>query len=127
MNISMNGIAEDMAQMRESMQRMDANIQEMGNAVKQGNYGDSLLKMLNYCLIPSFFELRWACPIYLVNCHRNTHFAVQWDASTKRFYERKQRKTNRIIAIRAVARKLARASWMMLKHQTPYDEQMLFG
>ncbi|MEN8177885.1 MAG: hypothetical protein ABFS39_04630 [Pseudomonadota bacterium] len=36
MNVSMNGIAEDMAQMRESMQRMDANIQEMGNAVKQG-------------------------------------------------------------------------------------------
>ena len=26
-----------------------------------------------------------------------------------------------------VARKLARASWMMLKHQTPYDGQMLFG
>ena len=32
-----------------------------------------------------------------------------------------------IIAIRAVARKLARATWMILKHQTPYEAQRMFS
>jgi hypothetical protein len=32
----MQGMAGDMAQMRESMQSMDAHIQGMGNAVEQG-------------------------------------------------------------------------------------------
>ncbi|SFL16087.1 hypothetical protein SAMN05216302_103629 [Nitrosomonas aestuarii] len=31
-----------------------------------------------------------------------------------------------IIIIRAVARKLVRASWMMLKHQQPYDAKLMF-
>lgn len=54
------------------------------------------------------------------------HFCVRFDLRAKRFYERKKVKTNGIIAIRAVARKLARASWMMLKHQKPYDAQLMF-
>lgn len=54
------------------------------------------------------------------------HFCVRFDPLAKRFYERKKTKTNGIIAIRAVARKLARASWMMLKHQTPYEAKLMF-
>ena len=54
------------------------------------------------------------------------HFAVRFEPLAKRFYERKKAKSNGIIAIRAVARKLARASWMMLKHQTPYDARLMF-
>ena len=54
------------------------------------------------------------------------HFAIQFEPLAKRFYERKKAKTNGIIAIRAVARKLARASWMMLKHQTPYEAKLMF-
>jgi transposase len=54
------------------------------------------------------------------------HFAVRFEPLAQRFYERKKAKTNGIIAIRAVARKLARASWMMLKHQTPYEAQIMF-
>ncbi len=55
------------------------------------------------------------------------HFMVRYDKQAKRFYDRKMAKTNGIIAIRAVARKLARATWMMLKHQVPYEAQLMFG
>jgi transposase len=54
------------------------------------------------------------------------HFAVRFEPLARRFYERKKVKTNGIIAIRAVARKLARATWMMLKHQVPYDARLMF-
>ena len=54
------------------------------------------------------------------------HFAVRFEPLAQRFYERKTAKTNAIIAIRAVARKLARASWMMLKHQVPFDAKLMF-
>jgi transposase len=54
------------------------------------------------------------------------HFCVRFEPLAKRFYERKKARTNGIIAIRAVARKLARATWMMLKHQTPYDAKRMF-
>ncbi len=54
------------------------------------------------------------------------HFAVRFEPLAQRFYERKKAKTNGLIAIRAVARKLARATWMMLKHQTPYEAQLMF-
>ena len=54
------------------------------------------------------------------------HFAVRFEPLAQRFYERKKARTNGIIAIRAVARKLARATWMMLKHQTPYDARRMF-
>ncbi len=36
MKSSMDGMAEDMAKMSESMQRIDVNIHGMGNAVQQG-------------------------------------------------------------------------------------------
>ena len=54
------------------------------------------------------------------------HFAVRFEPLAQRFYERKKAKTNGIIAIRAVARKLARATWVMLKHQTPYEAKLMF-
>ena len=54
------------------------------------------------------------------------HFAVRFEPLAQRFYERKKAKTNGVIAIRAVARKLARATFMMLKHQTPYEARLMF-
>ncbi len=54
------------------------------------------------------------------------HFAVRFEPLAQRFYERKKAKTNGIVAIRAVARKLARATWMMLKHQQPYEATRMF-
>lgn len=55
------------------------------------------------------------------------HFAVRYDERAKRFYNRKKSKTNGIVAIRAVAHKLARASYCMLKNQTEYDSKLAFG
>ena len=54
------------------------------------------------------------------------HFAVRFEPLAQRFYKRKKARTNGIIAIRAVARKLARATWIMLKHQVPYDARRMF-
>jgi transposase len=54
------------------------------------------------------------------------HFCVRFEPLAQRFYARKEAKTNGIIAIRAVARKLARATWMILKHQVPYDARRMF-
>lgn len=54
------------------------------------------------------------------------HFAVRFEPLAQRFYERKKAKSNGIIAIRAVARKLARGTWMMLKHPTPYQAELMF-
>ena len=54
------------------------------------------------------------------------HFAIQYEPLAQRFYDRKKAKTNGIIAIRAIARKMARATWMMLKHQTSYDAKLMF-
>lgn len=55
------------------------------------------------------------------------HFAVRWEPQARRYLERKQAKTNRIVAIRALAHKLARASYYMLKEQKPFEAQRLFG
>lgn len=54
------------------------------------------------------------------------HFAVRFEPLAHRFHERKKARTNGMIAIRAVARKLARATWMILKHQVPYDARRMF-
>jgi transposase len=55
------------------------------------------------------------------------HFAVRYEPLAKRFFERKQRKTNGIVAIRSVAHKLARASYYMLRDQVPFDAHKLFA
>lgn len=55
------------------------------------------------------------------------HFAVRYEPLAKRFYERKQAKTNGIVAIRATAHKLARAAYYMLREQKPFEASRLFA
>lgn len=55
------------------------------------------------------------------------HFAVRYEPLAKRFYERKRRRTNGIVAIRSVAHKLARAAYYMLRDQTRFDAARLFA
>ena len=55
------------------------------------------------------------------------HFAVRYEPLAKRFYERKRRRTNGIVAIRSVAHKLARATYYMLRDQTRFDATRLFA
>lgn len=54
------------------------------------------------------------------------NFAVRFEPLAKRFFERKRAKKNRALAIRALANKLARASYFMMRDQKPFDPALLF-
>lgn len=55
------------------------------------------------------------------------HFALRYEPAAKRFYERKRARTNDLIAIRALAHKLARAAYYMLRDQAPFEASRLFA
>lgn len=55
------------------------------------------------------------------------NFAIRYCPQAKSFYERKKRKANRVLAIKALAHKLARACYHMLKEQKPFDVARCFG
>ena len=55
------------------------------------------------------------------------NFAVRYNEKAKRFYQRKKAKRNGIVAIKALSNKIARASYYILRDQTPFDENKLFG
>ncbi len=59
--------------------------------------------------------------------HEAAHFAVRFQPKARRWYERKQAKTAPLVAIRALAHKLARAAYYMMRDQTPYSPARLFG
>jgi len=54
------------------------------------------------------------------------NFAVRFCPEAKRFYERKKRKTNSIVAFKALAHKLARACYHMLREEKPFDVKRCF-
>lgn len=55
------------------------------------------------------------------------HYAVRYSERIRRFYQRKMSKTNRIVATKAVAHKLARACYYVLKSQVPFEEARAFA
>jgi transposase len=55
------------------------------------------------------------------------NFAVRYNAQIKRFYQRKQAKTNGVVAIKAVAHKLARACYYILRDQVPFEVNKAFA
>ena len=55
------------------------------------------------------------------------HFAVRYYEPAKKFVQRKQAKTNGIVAIRALAHKLARASYYVMKDQVDFDPDKTFS
>ena len=54
------------------------------------------------------------------------NFAIRFNDQAKRFYQRKMTKRNRVVAIKAVAHKLARASYYVMRDQVPFDSAKLF-
>jgi transposase len=54
------------------------------------------------------------------------HFAIRFYPEAKRFYDRKAAKTNTIVAIKALAHKLARAAFHVLRDQQPFDPKRVF-
>ncbi len=55
------------------------------------------------------------------------HFAARYNDAAKRFYERKRARTNTALATKALAHKLARACYHMLKGQVAFDEKRCFS
>jgi transposase len=55
------------------------------------------------------------------------NFALRYCPQAKSFYDRKKSKTNRVLAIKALAHKLARACYHMLRDQKPFDVSRCFG
>jgi transposase len=55
------------------------------------------------------------------------NFAVRYCPQAKSFYERKKRKANGIVAIKALAHKLARACYHMLREHKPFDVSRCFA
>ena len=55
------------------------------------------------------------------------NFALRFCAEAKRFYERKKARTNPILARKALAHKLARACFHILKEHKPFDMTRCFA
>lgn len=55
------------------------------------------------------------------------HFARRYCPEAKSFYERKKARTNTIVASKALAHKLARACYHMLKERKPFDVKRCFA
>ena len=55
------------------------------------------------------------------------HFAIRYHQPVRRFYERKQARTHRVVALKAVSHKLARASYYVMRDQVPFEIGLAFG
>jgi transposase len=55
------------------------------------------------------------------------HFAIQFLPAAKRFYERKAAQRNPILAMKALAHKLARACYYIMRDKAPFDAARLFA
>lgn len=55
------------------------------------------------------------------------NFALRYCPEAKRFYDRKKAKTNNVVAIKALAHKLARACFHILKERKPFDVARCFA
>jgi transposase len=55
------------------------------------------------------------------------HFAVRYDAAIKRWYQKKCASSLSVVAIKAVAHKLARACYHVIKSGQPFDATRAFG
>jgi len=55
------------------------------------------------------------------------NFARRYNDQAKRFYERKKAKTNNAVAVKALAHKLARACYHIMKEEKPFDVARCFA
>jgi transposase len=55
------------------------------------------------------------------------NFARRYLPVAQKFYQKKMAKSNVCIATKALANKLARATYYMMRDKIPFDEEMLFG
>ena len=55
------------------------------------------------------------------------NFAIRYNARIKSFYQRKKAKSHGVVAIKAVAHKLCRACYYIVKDQVPFDVAKAFA
>ena len=55
------------------------------------------------------------------------HFAMRHEPQIRGYYQRKQAKTNSFVALKAVAHKLARACYYIMRDQVPFELTRAFG
>jgi transposase len=55
------------------------------------------------------------------------NFAIRHSESIRRYYQRKLARTKRIVALKAVAHKLGRACYHIIKEEMPFDLRRAFG
>jgi transposase len=55
------------------------------------------------------------------------NFATRFSEKARRFHQKKKAKTNGVVATKALAHKLARACYYIIKDQVPFDENKTFG
>ena len=55
------------------------------------------------------------------------HFAIRYNSKIKSFYQRKKAKTKIVVAIKAVAHKLCRACYYIMRDQIAFDMSKAFG
>ena len=55
------------------------------------------------------------------------HFAIRYNPKIKSFYERKKAKTKIVVALKAVAHKLCRACYHIMRDQVAFDVTKAFG
>ncbi|HET6431254.1 IS110 family transposase [Dyella sp.] len=66
---------------------------------------------------------RYLCWAYV----EAANHAIRFDPLIRRWYDRKRARKHRVVAIKAVAHKLARACYHMLREGTPFDPTRAFG
>jgi len=54
------------------------------------------------------------------------NFAKRYDRQSRKYFDRKAAQTNRIVATKALACKLAKAAWHMMSQNTAYDAGRIF-
>jgi len=54
-------------------------------------------------------------------------FAIRYNDKARRFYQRKSAKTKPVVAKKALANKLARACYYIMRDRVPFDNERLFG
>jgi transposase len=55
------------------------------------------------------------------------NFAIRFEPLIARFYQRKKAKTHRVVAIKAVAHKLSRACYYIMRDEVPFDVDRAFA
>jgi len=55
------------------------------------------------------------------------HFSIRYHAPIRSYYQRKQGRSHRLVALKAVAHKLSRAGYYVMRDQVPFEMEKAFG